>query len=400
MFGDVWSEDGKRTRTQVLVDFDQKKNKRDFNKLRADRQDNPGQAEALIRIERFVDYVLRHNGPAYKPKIRGSAEFSETRIGKRLRKIFPLHSLFDSLHVYSEKPAAFLRACWQAERQYVYKVKRPVRSRFDVDIHYAEIMNMIVETIRHSATELWFKRCGTDRRYQARANGKVAAMYVMDILNYLARTEIVRMDFGYKGGESAPVTIDRAWSDFSDFIDLLDYHPLFTHLVGYMWSLEQGDDGKGFHMHAAFFFNGSEICRDIVIADRIGDLWEDRITQGRGNFFNCNKHTDRYSYVGIGTIHRNNSEQCLNAIRCLQYLPKAGEFLHKDSQYLRIKTKALMRTFGTGQAPEIMDKHRGRPAEPAPWLDQVHNVLGSSVASLGVASDVGPPQMLANTAIT
>lgn len=367
MFGDVWSEHGGRTRTLLLSDFEQESSKKGFNRLEQDRQDMPGQAETLIRIEKFVDYVMKNDSPAYRFRRRVGVELSETRVGRRVRKTFPLHFLLDSRHTYSEKPAAFLRACWQVCRLYAFEINRPVRDRYDVDARYAEMMNMIVETIRQQAKEGWFRRCMHDRRFQARCNGERAASYVAAVLNQYAKTEIIRLDFGYIGGASAHVTIDRAWSDFEDFLQLLDYHPHFKHLTGYMWSIEQGED-KGYHMHVVFFFNGSEVCQDIVKGRFIGELWEDRVTQGRGNYYNCNQHIDRYSRVGIGTIHRANAEECLNAIRCLQYLSKSGEFLDRDDQYLRIKHKGRMHTFGTGQAPDITMIRRGRPASAAPWL--------------------------------
>jgi hypothetical protein len=377
MHGNLWSDEGKTTRTKVLADFDQAENEKQFNRLKVYASDFPSQAEALIRIERFVDYVLANDAPAYKYKRRLGYEFSETRVGRRARKTFPLHFLFDSKHFYSEKPLAFLRACQQIGRLYEFRDMKRVRNRYEVDARYAEIMNLLIDTIRHLAKEEWFKRVARDRRYQASCNGEKAASYTAEVLNYYARSEIVRLDFGYTGGAAAPVKIERAWHDFHDFLQLLEFHPLFKKMTGYIWSIEQGAD-KGFHMHVAFFFDGSEVCQDIVVAKLIGEeLWVDRVTQGWGTYYNCNRHKERYDKVGIGTIHRDNEEECLNAIRCMQYLPKGGEFLDRDDQYLRIKHKERMHTFGTGQAPDILAKRRGRPAAPAPWLDAFRGHVGA-----------------------
>lgn len=378
MFNDTWDEQGNRTRSGLLADFNQSPDLKMFNRLRVVRQDQPSQSEAIIRIERFVDFVINHKGPAYKFNGRGSTSLSETRIGRRLRKAFPLHFLFGSMHSYSGKPAVFLRACWQVLRMYGFGMKKAVRSRHDVDMKYAEVMNLIVETIRKLAGEDWFMRAESDRRYQSSQNGLKAAQYVAAVLNHYARTEVVRLDFGYVGGASAMVTIDRAWADLGDFLQLLDWHPYFEHMTGYMWSIEQGED-KGFHMHLVFFFNGSEVCRDIVKGNLIGqELWVDRITLGRGTYYNCNMHKDRYvDTVGIGTINRHDSKKCMNAIRCLQYLPKGGEFLGRDDQYLRIKHKDRMHTFGTGQLPVVEETRRGRPAAPATWFNEGNIVDGS-----------------------
>lgn len=380
MFNDTWDEQGNRTRSGLLADFNQSPNLKVFNRLRVVRQDQPSQSEAIIRIERFVDFVINHEGPAYKFKHRDGCGLAETRIGSRLRKVFPLNFLFDSRHSYSERPAVFLRACWQVLHMQGFEMRQAVRSRYDADTEYAEMMNLIVETIRMLAGEDWFKRAESDRRYQSSHNGLKAAQYVAAVLNHYARTEVVRLDFGYAGGASAMVSVDRAWADFEEFLQLLDWHPYFGHMTGYMWSIEQGED-KGFHMHLVFFFNGSEVCRDIVMGNMIGqELWVDRITLGRGTYYNCNMHKDRYGdAVGIGTIRRDSDEECLNAIRCLQYLPKGGEFLDRDDQYLRIKHKHRMHTFGTGQMPVVEETRRGRPAAPTTWFKAGHVLAGSVV---------------------
>lgn len=367
-FGDTWNENGRRARTTLLMDFHQKADLKMYNRLKLDKQERVGEAEALIQIEGFVARVLRGNGQAYEFK-KNSAEFTETRLGKALRHIYPLSILFDSKHFYSEKPSLFLRACLQARSMSELKLFKAVRDPKAVDVRYAETMNLVIELIRKGATEEWFKRGGSNRRYQQRCNGMKAARYVADVLRHKAKTEIVRLDAGYVGGETASVSIVQAHSDFHDLIGLLEWHPAFKHLIGYMWSIEQGEDGKGYHMHLVLFFDGSKVCRDIAIGNFIGrELWVRRVSRGRGNFYNCNMHKQKYKYVGIGTIHRNNEEQCRNAVRCLQYLPKGGEFLDRDDQYLRIKHLAKMHTFDTGFAPEIAEKRRGRPASVSPWF--------------------------------
>lgn len=374
MFGDTWDEEGVRTRSNLLTDFNRDASPRLFSRLRVDRKDQPGQSEAIIRIERFVDYVLSREGPAYKFKGKTGSRIAGTGIGKRLRKVYPLHFLFDGRYTYSEKPSAFLRACKQALLLYRLPVNKAIRETYDVDLANAEAMNLVVDTIRKFSKEEWFTRAEDDRRYQAKVNGEGAAEYVAAVLNHYARTVVVRLDFGYVGGSSSVVTIDRAWDDFGNFLQLLDYHHYFRHMTGYMWSFEQGKD-KGFHMHLVVFFDGSEVCRDIVKGNLIGrELWVDRITQGMGTFHNCNMHKDQYAEkVGIGVIRRVDSAMCLNAIRCLQYLPKGGEFLDRDDQYCRIKTRSRMHTFGMGCMPDVSGTRVGRPAAPAPWMEEFLN---------------------------
>jgi hypothetical protein len=45
-------------------------------------------------------------------------------------------------------------------------------------------------------------------------------------------------------------------------------------------AVEQGED-RGYHIHAAYFFNGNELRANVYKAQQIGELWEG-ITRGAG----------------------------------------------------------------------------------------------------------------------
>lgn len=362
-FSDLWREDGRKTRTTMLADFDRKAGMPALDGVGPKGGYPIGQAEALIRIEHFVNAVLRSKQPAYTFKgIRGD-EVVTTSIGRYLRDTIPLAGMFDSKHDYSEKPTLFLRACWQINVLLSHNLSRMFRRNANADLQYAEAMNAIIDLIRAMAKDEWYGRCVHDRRYETIAKGKSLAGYTAAVLRYYARTLVVRVDFSYLGGADASVTIDRVYQDLHDFLELIQYHRLFEHLVGYGWAIEQSER-KGFHIHLMFFFNGSEVRQDMTIGFAIGDLWQRVVTFGRGSFRNCNAHKDEYDELGIGMIHRNSEQECARVVRFMQYLCKSGEFLDKDNQYLRIKPLCA-RTFGMGQAPDLWVTRPGRrPREP------------------------------------
>ncbi|MBV7515967.1 inovirus-type Gp2 protein, partial [Pseudomonas sp. PDM25] len=72
--------------------------------------------------------------------------------------------------------------------------------------------------------------------------------------------------------------VERVFDDLDRMTAEHERNPIFDHLLGYICAVEQGDD-RGYHIHAAYFFNGNEVCRDVYKAQQIGDLWA-RITQG------------------------------------------------------------------------------------------------------------------------
>lgn len=70
------------------------------------------------------------------------------------------------------------------------------------------------------------------------------------------------------------------FEDLDLLVGARERNPIFKHERGYICLVEQGED-KGFHVHAAFFFNGAEVCCDFAKARSIGELWE-QITRAQG----------------------------------------------------------------------------------------------------------------------
>ncbi len=109
-------------------------------------------------------------------------------------------------------------------------------------------------------------------------------------------------------------------------------HPIFKHLIGYIYAVEQGDrnDGRGYHIHAAYFFNGNIVCRDAHKAIEISKLWEE-VTRRQGYAHSCNHDKDQYGdKLGIGQIHRDDQSRRPHTHYAMKYLVK-------DDQHLRLK---------------------------------------------------------------
>lgn len=340
-------------RSTILSDYDRNTNYPAFEDRQSSGYQPPSQADALIKIERFVNLVIASDQPAYifRDSAHSGYTATATTLGKRLLKVISLVGLFDSYHDYSEHPYAFLDACWLMESVYGLDLSRPVNNAGEIDGHYAEAMNAIVAKIRMSSREYWFMRALSDRKYEAVCKARTLAEYTSELLRYYARMMIVRVDLSYLESTATGLTIDQVYADLDRLLYLKELHPIFKCLVGYAWTIEQGEN-QGFHIHVVFFFDGSKECRDIYKGFEIGGLWQQDITQGQGKYHNCNAHRQRYERLGIGMIHRNSAEECANAIACIPYLAK-------DTQYLRIRPQGR-RVFGTGSSPDFENK-RGRP---------------------------------------
>jgi Inovirus Gp2 len=133
------------------------------------------------------------------------------------------------------------------------------------------------------------------------------------------------------------------------------HNKLFDHMVGHIWALEYGVK-KGYHYHLIFFLRGSEAQKDWYFSNQIGKYWEEQITQGRGNFHNCNANKQKYLHLGIGMIDATRPEDAELRVN----LRNVVNYLTKNEQILMLKLGAKDKAFGKGRTPEA-NSNRGRP---------------------------------------
>ncbi|WP_417276609.1 YagK/YfjJ domain-containing protein [Castellaniella sp.] len=151
------------------------------------------------------------------------------------------------------------------------------------------------------------------------------------------------------------VDIQTVLKDWSHFMDNARGKPsLFAHRIGYVAAVECARAG-GYHIHAAFLFDGSKVHKDQYLADEIGDYWV-KLTQGRGYFHNCNRQQYKTSVLGL--IEHGAHDRRAHLLKVLGYLAK------KD-QMVRIKPSAKTKTFFTGQMPRSKTGRTGRPRRQA-----------------------------------
>lgn len=122
--------------------------------------------------------------------------------------------------------------------------------------------------------------------------------------------------------------------------------------VGYMWKLEYTEI-KSFHYHMMFFLDGIKHREDITIAQNIGELWVDKITQGNGLYWNCNAHKNQYRNLGVGMINHHEAVLRDNMLNTAFYLVKKDYLIHS------VMFNSKNRAFGKGQIPN--KSKSGRP---------------------------------------
>ena len=172
--------------------------------------------------------------------------------------------------------------------------------------------------------------------------------YFASLVDRHRKLLLVRVDLSYRF-EHSP-RIQQFDKDIKKLISRIqNKDTIFKNQVGYAYRLEQGGQSKGYHCHLLVIYNGSERCRDGYLAQCIGELWQEKITQGDGLFYNCNQKEHKRYYedegvLGLGMVERRNKTAIKNAYNTIHYLTR-----HKPDQYLRVKLNSRMRVFRTGQ---------------------------------------------------
>ena len=291
------------------------------------------QSDIAIQIERLVQAIEQHDSPAFRFRQtrEGYERVEETRLSRYFTHIRQMMDLFDDRveYRYSECLQAFREACQDIglERRPTAPVCLDKEGTACLDHHRS--MNVLVARIRQLTRTPWYRRKKGDRRYQTRQQELLICDYSDAVVDRYSRTNIIRIDLYYRSEAQARLRVEHVFDDLDRLIGERERNPIFDHLTGYICAVEQGGD-RGYHIHAAFFFNGNEVRGDIYKAQQIGELWE-RITRGYGCFNSCNHNKERYEdRLGIGLIRRND-----HSIR--GHVHFAMRYLVKDEQMLLIK---------------------------------------------------------------
>jgi hypothetical protein len=291
------------------------------------------QSDIAIQIERLVQGIEQHDTSAFRFRQTrsGYGRIEVTKLSRYFDNIQQMIDLFDDRceYRYSEHLQAFREACQDIGLDRGAEGPVCLNERGTAYLDHYHSMNLLVARIRQLTREPWYRRKKDDRLYLARQQEILVTDYVDAVVDRYSRTTVIRVDLYYRSEAQTRLRAEHVFEDMDRLIAERKRNPIFKHETGYICSVEQGED-RGYHVHAAFFFNGAEVWGDIYKAQLIGELWE-RITRGRGCFNSCNHNKERYEEkLGIGLIRRNDH----GARRHLHY---AMRYLVKDEQRLLMK---------------------------------------------------------------
>lgn len=238
------------------------------------------QSDIALQIESLVQAIEHSDTPAFRitHQRSGYERVEETRLSRYFTHIQQMYDLFDDRvpYDYSEHLQAFREACHDIglERSPDGPICLNDRGRYWLSYHQS--MNVLTERIRELISQQWYRRRAGDRRELAKQQEREITGYTDAVMSRYSRTTVVRVNLYYRAEARGRLRVEQVFDGLDTLIAKHSRHPIFEHLIGYTYSVEQGDrnDAHGYHIHAAYFFNGNIVCCDAWKAIGIGKLWE------------------------------------------------------------------------------------------------------------------------------
>ncbi|HHM6774300.1 TPA: hypothetical protein ACWMLF_000943 [Pseudomonas aeruginosa] len=294
------------------------------------------QSDIALQIESLVQAIEHSDTPAFRitRKRSGYEQVQQTRLSRYFTNIQQMFNLFDDRvpYDYSEHLQAFRDACDDIGFERSSDGPICMNDRGTYWLSHEESMNVLTERIRELTRQQWYQRRPGDRSFEARKQEVEIKAYTDAVLSLYSRTAIIRLNLYYRAEAQARLRVEQIFTHLDALIRKHSRHLIFEHLVGYIYAVEQGgrNDGRGYHIHAAYFFNGNQVCRDVWKAIEISELWEE-ITRGQGYAHSCNHDKEQYGdRLGIGQVQRRDQSMRPHTHEAMTYLVK-------DDQHLCLK---------------------------------------------------------------
>jgi hypothetical protein len=215
-----------------------------------------------------------------------------------------------------------------------------------IRVSMVDDLNLAVQRIREFGKGAALPKRLANLQRSERANARAARERLVKIRRAYSKVLAIRLDLEYyskhgpgQGFHAQAVTMEQAQAHRDKFLVCLRRGPFAEHLAGYIWKMEFAFE-KGCHFHFAILLDGQKVCKDITIADLLGEQWK-AITGRKGMYFNCNRKKEAYAECGIGMLSRGDDVMWGN-------LERATRYMTKIDYYIRFEVPEGSRTFGSG----------------------------------------------------
>jgi hypothetical protein len=293
---------------------------------------------ALLQIERFVEEAVLSDSPAFSMDAKG--RWKQLRLGRHRHLMNAYFRHYSHLNGYGPYVDLFFETATSF-------------GNFPSPFEF----NWFVEALRAKYRSEAFQCALTTQSIDEKKRARSLTDYVDALFESCGTLLIVRIDLLYRY-DAAPVTLERALSDFDRMMANSRHNKIFEGKIGFIRRLEFGELRGHYHFHVLFFFDGSVRRSGYHVCELLGAYWK-KITQGQGHFENCNSNEAMYERKGmlaIGKVNHRDVTKRSNITRVINYFVKREQLLRRKAVGV---TKAITR----GEMPKPKARKLGRPRQ-------------------------------------
>lgn len=211
-----------------------------------------------------------------------------------------------------------------------------------------------LEKIRATLASRKFKKIKSNRRSNRKRRFCKMANLIDECYEVRSHVVMCRVDLFYAFGERKQVTFDEFEKDYYRFCNSIRHNKsIYRGLLGAIYKLEFGGEGKGYHCHGYFFYDGRLVYRDDWKAFAIGEFWVNVATKGKGSFFTSNSGKRKRglakllnvseSDLALGRVHRENRRALFQVKAVVWYLSKYAQAV-RPANRKKVNAVRIMRT--------------------------------------------------------
>ena len=279
----------------------------------------------LVKLDKAVRDMVASKEPFYEPGVgkTGKVIFKKTKLSKHFDVMNVARGMYKPGCLYSEYLMLFFDTVHKLGMWDERFTAPDAKSSLVPEKKQAERCIELLEMLQKEGKTKEFKKRVSSRQEKAASNFKSAMTYENEVFVWRSRILVMRIDFGYLAEYGKVVTLEEAKRDLKHFLNNRRKNAtIFGPMGGYIAKLEYGGDGKGYHFHVVFFFDGAKAIKDTYKVDQMGQYWVNTVTKGKGYYHNCNRDKRKYKYLGIGMVHRDDVEKRGNLSKAIEYLTK------------------------------------------------------------------------------
>ncbi|MGV8283108.1 YagK/YfjJ domain-containing protein [Pseudomonas aeruginosa] len=248
--------------------------------------------DEIIQIEKAASTIAASNEGEVKRKNTKKGQHLElTNIGAQLflASRIDTEKILNELDSHALSPIfnAFKEACDETQ------IKNKLAHKKSHEKWTSEESRVLIELanrIKEKTKKGGFRTALNNHIRSSNKNTRESIKYIRGLFSNHARILVLRIDLGYQRSIRAKhknsKLLEIAKTQRSEIFKNLKSH-FKSSLLGYIWKLGYGLE-KGYHYHVMLFLDGSQKRQDVTIAKIIGEHWNNEITKGEGNYFNCN----------------------------------------------------------------------------------------------------------------